>query len=710
MVLMLAPLTMLLLVRVLLAGALDGTRAGYRIQRVARLGFVLVPAAGIAPFPVFVSTLGLAWVVTAGIGAWTFLHAARTAPSRMTWWFFAGVTCEAIAVVADRIAAAGGTAVQAWFQPGQAAIVAALLTGVAVGTTISEERRRRRTLQAEAINLLGRFEAVYRSVPIGLVSLDRDGRPFCYNEGFAQLFGLPGAAMRRADLAHASLLGSAFPHALRQRIVTELAHAPDCDFEVALPADDGAQQWLHILARQTGETCEASITDVTGQHRLKGELERAARRDPLTGALNRLGLTDCIEQILAQEPDVEHVALCYVDLDRFKMLNDLFGHRAGDIVLVQVVKRLQRALGTSVQIARPGGDEFVIVLPPADQSVQEGLAWRALEAITDEPFHIDERSFSVTASIGVFHLVTGMGQADLIAGADRACLNAKRQGRNQVVMCSDSRALARQRLDELELVDRLSGDHGFDCFELHAQPIVPLTDAGGTACEILLRYRTEAGELRTAGSLIAAAIQNGTMGRIDRWVLGRTIEWLSSEPEQSLGLDFVSVNLCGGSINDEFFKTWVIAQLRRHAAVAHRLVLEISESIAMQDVVMTGKFIAAVRETGARTALDDFGAGYSNFSALAGLPVSFLKIDGRFIRAVNEQASAGSVIRTITTLAHELHMGCIAEWVEDADTLELLLQYGVDRAQGRLLAPPMPLHELPLAGARFPRSRISVPG
>ncbi len=401
-----------------------------------------------------------------------------------------------------------------------------------------------------------------------------------------------------------------------------------------------------------------------------------------------------METILEEGEDLEHVAMCYVDLDRFKMLNDMFGHHAGDAVLIDVIKRFRNVLGSDVILSRLGGDEFVIVLPPADQSVQEGLAWKALEAITEEPFRFDDKSFSVTASVGVFHLVSDLSQSELIAGADRSCQEAKRKGRNQVVMCADSSALVQKRMSELSLVARLHDDRTFDEFELVAQPIVALNSSVRTGCEILLRHRGPSGELLPAGPLITAAEQNGEMACIDRWVVRRSLEWLSRHSSEVSDLSFVSINLSGSSLNDEFFKTFVIALLQKHRSVADRIVLEVTESVAMQDIFMMMKFIESVRQTGARIALDDFGSGYSNFASLTDVQASFLKIDGRFVNSLRQKGSAKTIIRTIGLLAHELRMECIAEWVEDTETLDLLRSIGIDYGQGHVLAKPVRMNEL----------------
>lgn len=652
----------------------------------------------IMPFPIFQSVLWVIAALTAISVIWTVYHTITRARDITTYWFLAGVFCDALGSVTAVLYAMGLLGEYfSWFQAEQVSLIAAVLTGMAVGTTISKERQRRIDSQATAIGVLGKYEDVYRTVPIGLVSIGHAGHIERYNEGFARMFGL--GSLSEADenggtaMLSAEKLDAVFPADLRERIKTELTQSVECDFEFKLTGHETVR-WLRVLARGAPDSYEASATDVTEQRNLQERLAKAAEHDPLTGALNRLGLTNRMEAILEEGDDLEHVALCYVDLDRFKMLNDMFGHHAGDAVLVDVIKRFRSVLGSDVILSRLGGDEFVIVLPPADQSVQEGLAWKALEAITEDPFRFDDKSFSVTASVGVFHLVSDLSQSELIAGADRSCQEAKRKGRNQVVMCADSSALVQKRMSELSLVARLHDDRTFDEFELVAQPIVALNSSVRTGCEILLRHRGPNGELLPAGPLITAAEQNGEMACIDRWVVRRSLEWLSRHNQEVGELSFVSINLSGSSLNDEFFKTFVIALLQKHRNVANRIVLEVTESVAMQDIFMMMKFIESVRQTGARIALDDFGSGYSNFASLTDVQASFLKIDGRFVNSLRQKGSAKTIIKTIGLLAHELRMECIAEWVEDTETLDLLRSIGIDYGQGHILAKPVRMEEL----------------
>jgi len=707
---MMMPFATIMLVRTLFRDQLNGSVLAPIVPRIQQIIVIAMAVSIFLPFNIFQVVFwtsgAMALVTTFAVVAFSL----NRATDMTTYWFVAALVYDTLGSGIGLLDNVGilELAGTSWFAREQAALIAAILTGMAVGTTLSKERVQRKTSQAEALGVLAKYEDVYRTVPIALVSIGVDGHIVRYNEGFGRMFGLKTShvhyiAPEDRDQLPAGL-DIAFPAKLRQRIREELTKSVQCDFDFRL---DGHEivQWVRVMARGEPDSFEASVTDITEQMQLQDQLSDAAERDALTGAWNRLGISHRLDEILQRSENIESTALCYIDLDRFKMLNDMFGHQAGDTVLIDVVKRLELALGESAIVSRLGGDEYLIVLPPADQAVHEGLAWRALEAITNEPFELGGKSFSVTASIGVFRLVKGMSQSELIAGADRSCQEAKRKGRNHVVVCADSDAMVRERYSELSLVSRLSDEKTFEDFELVAQPIVSMANPNDMGCEILLRYPTADG-MRPAGPLIAAAEQNGEMASIDRWVLRHTLEWLETNHDLAEPLKFVSINLSGSSLNDEFFKTFVIAQLTKHRSNAKRVVLEITESVAMQDVFMMGKFIDAVRETGARIALDDFGSGYSNFASLTDVQASFLKIDGRFVNSLKENESATTIIKTINLLARELQMSCVAEWVEDIETLKLLRSIGTSWAQGYALSYPVPLDHL-LENARNPRALYS---
>ena len=700
---------------------------GAFVRRLLRWVVILSCAAtlvvGLLPSPVFQVLLWL----TAGVVIVTVLAVVATCfrqvDNATTRWYFGSLLVDVAAGLNELFVSMGFTSPLPQVNVQQVSLLSAMMVGVAVGSMVAKERARRLQAQESAIEVLGRYEAVYRTVPIGLISIGPDDLAERYNDGFARLFGLPFLAL---DGAHDSprpgsdpkpaagidmqALNLVFPVALRNRIRAELVGDGECDFPYRIGDDTETHgRWLRILARGTQSSFEASVSDITEHKNTERRLAHAAEHDALTGALNRRGLGRRITRLLDRGVAAEGAArpsLLYLDLDRFKLLNDLFGHPAGDVVLQEVVSRLQSSLGESAAVARLGGDEFAALLDTDCGEDHDELARHALEAIAGEPFCIPSRSFSVTASVGLFRLAPGLSPEALIAGADRACLDAKRKGRNQVVIQNDASALLKRQMAELAVLAGLGDGDTFGEFELTMQPIVSLHDPRRMGAEVLLRHRAEDGSLQPADHLTDAAEARGEMGSVDRWMLRQALSWLSRHGERFGLLDFMSLNLSGSSLNDEFFKTFVLALLRKHHHVAHLVVIEVTEGVAMQDVFMMEKFIAQVRETGARLALDDFGSSASSFASLNDVGASYLKIDGRFVRSLSDQASSTTVIRTINVLAHELGMECIADSVDDAGTLALVRKLGADYGQGAALCPPLPLAEFEAACAsgRLPHS------
>lgn len=636
--------------------------------------------------------LSAAWVIMAVV--FVIYSGFRLINHTTTRWYLAGLLLDVVAAVNELLISMGVASPAPWFNLQQVSLVSALLTGVAVGSMVAKEREKRLRAQEVAIDFLGKYEAVYRTVPIGLISFGHGDRVERFNDGFARMFGLAAPAHTHlaadSDEVLRNALEHAFPLALRNRIRAEIHDTGECDFPYHL-GNEHQSRWLRILARGSQASFEASVTDITDHKSTERRLAHAAEHDALTGALNRRGLTRRISRLLEDGGRIRDCSLVYVDLDRFKLLNDLFGHAAGDSVLQEVVRRLQAALGEHVVVARLGGDEFAALLGAECRDHHEEMAGRALATIADEPFLIAPRSFSVTASVGMFRLATGLGQEALIAGADRACREAKRKGRSQIVIHRDANALIQRQLAELSVLADIGDTASFGGCELAIQPIISLRDPRRVGGEVLLQRRSADGRIEPVGSLIDAVDAGDETASLDRWMLRQALQWLSRHGERFSCLDFLSLNLSGAALNDEFFKTLVLALLRKHHAIAHLIVIEIAEGVAMQDVFVMEKFIAQLRETGARIALDDFGSAYSSVAALDDVGASFLKIDGRFVRALSVQGASTTIIRTINLLAHELGMDCIAVAVDDASTLQLLTVMGADYAQGAAVGAPLAL-------------------
>jgi EAL domain-containing protein (putative c-di-GMP-specific phosphodiesterase class I) len=340
--------------------------------------------------------------------------------------------------------------------------------------------------------------------------------------------------------------------------------------------------------------------------------------------------------------------------------------------------------------ARVGGDEFVVVIDSLPLEAARALCERLRVALSDRAYHYQDKAFSVTASIGLIRVLEGMRAPDALTASDRACAEAKRLGGGSVISFDSSSGELMDYLEEIKLVAGMKERLPVENFFTQLQPIVSLRNPRSSLCyEVLIRMRDASGAVMPPSRFIPAAERNGLMTQIDRWVLRSTLEWLDSQPVHRNDIDFCTINLSGASLNDEKFLQDTIALIRDHPHSTRKICFEITESVALYDLNTTRRFVDTVKSFGAMVALDDFGAGYTSFSYLKELPADLVKIDGNFIRDVNSNPANFAITRAVVELAHELGMGCVAEWAENAEIVRSLIQLRIDYAQGYGLCRPI---------------------
>jgi diguanylate cyclase (GGDEF)-like protein/PAS domain S-box-containing protein len=431
--------------------------------------------------------------------------------------------------------------------------------------------------------------------------------------------------------------------------------------------------------------------DVTENRQLSREISHRARHDSLTGLANRAELESRLHQLLqqSQEDQSEH-ALLYIDLDQFKLVNDVCGHAVGDELLKRVSKLFGESVRTSDTLARLGGDEFGIIL--AHCSVEHALrvAQKICDRMDQFRFVHGERRFRVGASIGLVPVNRRWDSAGAIQqAADATCYAAKEAGRNRVHVWFDTDQAMLARRFDLGWTSRIESALDNDGFELHAQRIAGLQGAGeGLHAELLLRLRNDDGSLSAPGAFLPAAERFHLIGRVDRWVLGKAAAWLG-DTNASCGIGQLAVNLSGDSISDRAFHRWAIDLLTQVGAeVCGRLCLEITETSAVTNMVDAVAFIGQVRQMGVKVALDDFGAGASSFGYLKSLRVDYLKIDGQFIRELDSDPLNQAAVRSFIDVARVVGVKTVAEFVDSAEALARLREMGVDYAQGYFVHRP----------------------
>jgi Amt family ammonium transporter len=438
--------------------------------------------------------------------------------------------------------------------------------------------------------------------------------------------------------------------------------------------------------------------DVTETLNLSRELSHQAAHDALTGVPNRREFERRLAELLERsaQDGVVH-AVCYLDLDQFKVVNDTCGHVAGDELLRQVTQLIRRMLRAGDMLARLGGDEFGLILQacPLDHAVR--IAEKIREAIADLRFAWQGKQFSIGVSIGLV-LAPNKGQdlGALLAAADAACYAAKEGGRNRVHVLQPNDSQVQEQRGQMQWVTRLNAALQADRLRLYVQPVVPLQGGADTPphYEILVRLE-EDGQIILPGAFLPAAERYGLMPRIDQWVVNNTLSWLGDRLRQPGGVDGVyAINLSGASLSDERFRQALRATLQQLRLPPGLLCFEITETAAVSNLSKVVQFIEEVKALGCLFALDDFGSGLSSFAYLKNLPVDFLKIDGSFVKDIADDPMDLAMVQAIHAIGHVMGLKTIAEYVASEAILERLREIGVDYGQGFHLGAPRPLAEL----------------
>jgi diguanylate cyclase (GGDEF)-like protein/PAS domain S-box-containing protein len=431
--------------------------------------------------------------------------------------------------------------------------------------------------------------------------------------------------------------------------------------------------------------------DVTESRELNRRLSYHASHDLLTGLVNRREFESRVERALKSAKARESsYALCYLDIDQFKIINDTCGHSAGDVLLGQVGALLKSKVRWRDTLARLGGDEFGILLEACslDEALRTAEVLR--EAVRNFRFTWEDRVFRLGASVGVVPIAADNEDvASIISAADSACAAAKEGGRNRVHSFAENDIELMRRRREMQWAARINAALEEGRFELYRMQIMPLQrPEPGQHYELLLRMRDESGRMVSPDNFIAAAERYGLTPAIDRWVIENALRWLVSEADEREKLSMCSINLSGQSLGDDKFLPFVIDQFQKSGIDAAKICFEITETAAVASFSQANRFIQALKELGCRFALDDFGTGLSSFGYLKHFPVDFLKIDGSFVREILHDPIDREMVRSINEIGHLTGKKTIAEFAENAEIIQMLTSLGVDYAQGYGIAQP----------------------
>jgi diguanylate cyclase (GGDEF)-like protein/PAS domain S-box-containing protein len=452
------------------------------------------------------------------------------------------------------------------------------------------------------------------------------------------------------------------------------------------------------IADSTGEVMGVVLvfSDVTQARRLSRQISYEAAHDGLTGLANRKEFERRLDRVVgtARAESTDN-ALCYMDLDQFKLINDTCGHVAGDEVLRQVSNLLRNNVRHRDTLARLGGDEFGLLMEHCSLEEAKQNAGKLIEAISNYVFLWEDKRFMIGVSIGLVAVddsSTDIGS--LLSAADTACFMAKEQGRNRLHVFQEHDEHLAQRHGEMQWAVRLPRALEEGNFQLYFQPLAPAASKGvkGAHYEVLIRLEED--HIVLPEAFMPAAERYQLSSQLDRWVIATTFQWIADHPAHLRDLYLCAINLSGHSLNEEAFLEFLTHRLKHSPIPAGKICFEITETVAIANISRATNFMKHLKDQGCRFALDDFGSGLSSFAYLKSLPVDFLKIDGVFVKDILDNSLNLALVKAINEVGQVMGVKTIAEYVESEAILKKVREIGVDYAQGFGIDRPRPIEEL----------------
>jgi diguanylate cyclase (GGDEF)-like protein/PAS domain S-box-containing protein len=557
---------------------------------------------------------------------------------------------------------------------------------------------RSHTTSTAAGNGAGPTVTLLENLPDAIVLMDESGSVKYANSAAEHLFGHSIEELH--GLTFPSLLaepfGAEYEQVLRSYAAAEPVPALRQRREVVCRRPDGSGVPIELSLSEVrvGQVRDlaAVARDIRERKREEARLREMADHDSLTGLINRIGFEHALTR------HVEYAdrygsggSVLALGIDSFKYVNESLGSVAGDELLVGLVEVLKSRLRKTDVLARVGGDVFGILVHGADKAKAVALAEELLERVRRHAFVVNGEGLRITLSAGVTSLderpVVG---AELLAEAEAAMYAAKEAGRDRALgFDADGRELD-ERKAWSERVRRAT-ERGL--FVLTSQPIVDLGSGEQTQHEILLRMRDDGGGLVVPGAFLATAERFGLIGGVDRWVTQQAVRLIEAHNREGRELT-LEVNLSGRTMGDTRFPAEVKHQLTNSGIDPASLIFEVTETAAVADIEHARSFATSLARLGCRFALDDFGAGYASFYYLKHLPISYLKVDGEFVRDLPDSRTDQLIVSALIEVCHGLGIKTIAEFVGDQRTMDMVRDLGVDFAQGYYLGRPEPVSSL----------------
>ncbi len=563
-----------------------------------------------------------------------------------------------------------------------------------VGTDISELK----AIELAAEQSHTRFMRAIDHYPGAFVLVDKSKVVVACNLWFIEFLASLELTIDVGDPIEKCIREMAYCGKIESAVGREEDWVDDCieDFHVAKEPEELLRNgvWYRTVHHHLPDgSCLFTMTDISRARVLEQKLIYQARHDALTQLPNRTEFESRITKIVADKSN--HSAgwfIGYLDLDRFKIVNDTVGHAAGDQLLSQVASIIGHGLHESDTLARLGGDEFGLLIQRDSADEVIAIADQINRSLNDFRFAWESKIFSVNASIGLVEITeSNFDVSGLLSCADIACYTAKDLGRSQAHLYKASNSEQLERQNELLMASALEKAIADDKFVLYAQPIARVAGNGLELChyEILIRLYGQGAELIQPGAFIPAAERFGIMNQLDRWVIRNALKQLSAI--NSSGTDIsITINLSGQSLTDKNLTEFVQEQLQVSGVPPEKICFELTETAAISNLENADYFIRSAKKLGCKFALDDFGSGLSSFAYIKHFPVDFLKIDGSFVRDIIDDPTDKVMVNAINQMAHVLGMRTIAEFVENDQILEDLRLIGVDMVQGFGIGKPQP--------------------
>ena len=575
---------------------------------------------------------------------------------------------------------------------------------------VTEEKK---TEQALIISE-NRYQSLYQNAPDIDIVVNSDGKIVTVNNNGAKILGYTPEELlgiSAIDTVHLEDQDMVFNH-LQQQFE---GCKTDRDLEFRKTRKNGSQLWVQMRTSLIPGNSENEknllivCRDITETRKLAEQLTYQASHDDLTDLINRREFERRLIRLLSEDRrSGDTHALCYLDLDQFKIINDACGHLAGDELLRQVASVMAGQVRSRDTLARLGGDEFAVLMEYCSIEQADKLANRFRKAIEDFRFHWKSRRFSIGVSIGVVPINDSINTLEQVMGfADSACYAAKDAGRNRVFIYRQDDATVEHHTGELHWASKISGALEQNRFLLYAQPIFPIDDLNNSGCyEILIRLKETNDVIVKPGSFLPSAERFNLSNKLDKWVFESTLNWFTTQHVAFNKLKSCSINLSGLSLSDESFLEFIENTLDESGFPYNKLCFEITETAAISNLVRATTFINQLKEKGCQFALDDFGSGFSSYAYLKNLPVDVIKIDGTFIRNIENNTVDRAVVKSICEISKLMNKKITAEYVESKAALEILRELDVDFVQGNYLAAPLPLALAMLDGRSFDKKQL----